>query len=132
MTKPAILAALALAAAPALSQSAPKPQDVYVIMSDRGFTPREVVMRRGAPYVLHIVNRSGKGHNLTQEAFFRSARVAPVDRGWTRNGRISLRPGEHVEIHLDAPTTRRGGTYEFSSTVLGDSDDDYKGRFLIR
>jgi hypothetical protein len=35
-------------------------------------------------------------------------------------------------VRLRAPATRPGGTYQFSSTTLGDADDDYKGVFLIR
>ena len=135
-----LLAAAALAApalAPALAQSAGpaprvRPQPITIAMTDDGFVPRRFVVRGGAPYVLRIVNRSGKGHNFTQNAFFANADVAPEDRRAANGGQISLHPGESATIHLLAPDTRPGGTYEFVSTVLGDAGKDYKGVFVIR
>ena len=110
----------------------PQPRPIDIAMTDDGFVPARAVLRRGAPYVLRVVNRSSKGHNLEQKAFFRLAAVAPEDEGWTRDGRISLRPGESAIVHLRAPLSRPGGTFEFSSTVLGDAGKDYRGVFAMR
>ena len=138
----AFLLAAAALAAPAVAQGPygsadrypdrSRPEPIDIAMTDEGFVPRQIDLRGGAPYVLRVVNRSGKGHNLTQKSFFQNARVAPPDRGWTHDGRISLRPGESAIVHLRAPDTRPGGTYQFSSTVLGDLDSGYKGVFTIR
>ena len=131
----AILAALAVpvsSQAQGYRHARPLPQPIDIAMTDDGFVPADVTLRRGAPYVLRVVNRSSKGHNLEQKAFFRLAAVAPEDEGWTRDGRISLRPGESAIVHLRAPLSRPGGTFEFSSTVLGDAGRGYKGVFVMR
>ena len=131
----ALLAALALPLplqAQTHRQARVLPRPIDIAMTDNGFLPAEVTLRRGAPYVLRVTNRSSKGHNLEQKAFFRLAEVAPEDAGWTRDGRISLRPGESAIVHLRAPLSRPGGTFEFSSTVLGDAGRDYKGVFVMR
>ena len=130
----AVLAALALPApSPAQDHGRVRPpQPINIVMGDDGFAPARAVLRRGAPYVLRVINRSSKGHNLEQKAFFRLAAVAPEDEGWTHDGRISLRPGESAIVHLRAPLSRPGGTFQFSSTVLGDAGKDYKGVFVMR
>lgn len=125
---------LAVLAVPATAQvpDRAKAQPISITMTDHGFEPRRIAVTRGGRYVLRITNRSGKGHNLTQKAFFANARVEPQDRRWIRDGQIVLDAGRRATVRLRAPTTRAGGTYQFSSTVLGDADDDYKGAFLIR
>lgn len=128
------LVALAAVSATAVAQAPyrPRPEPITIEMTDDGFLPHETVLRRGAPYVLRVVNRSGKGHNLTQKVFFRLAQVAPSDRGWTRDGQISLHPGESATVRFRAPDSRPGGTYEFGSTTLGDAASNYKGVFVMR
>ncbi len=126
------LASMPLAAAGAQTGRAVTPKPLSITMTDQGFVPGRIVVQRGAPYVLRIVNRSRQGHNLSQKAFFRLARVDPQDRVWTRTGTVSLDPGQSALIRFSAPTTRPGGRFEFSSTVLGDAGKDYTGAFLIR
>ncbi|WP_174293221.1 hypothetical protein [Sphingomonas bacterium] len=134
-----LLVAVAALATPAVAQGLDggrpdwsRATPITIEMTDQGFAPREIELRRTAPYVLRVVNRSGKGHNLTQKVFFQLARVAPSDRGWTHDGRISLKPGESATVRFRAPDSRPGGTYEFGSTTLGDAVSDYKGVFLMR
>ena len=130
----ALILSLAVLAAPAAAQAPnwAKAQPIAITMTDHGFVPRRIALRQGAPYVLRVTNRSDKGHNLTQKAFFAAARLRPEDRGETRDGQIVLRAGERATVRFLAPTTRRGGTYQFSSTTLADASDDYKGVFVIR
>ncbi|MGI4733155.1 MAG: cupredoxin domain-containing protein [Janthinobacterium lividum] len=132
-----VLLATAAVAVPALAQSGGpasrmRPQPIAITMTDHGFAPSRFSLRGGARYVLRIANRSGTGHNLTQNAFFANAGIAPEDCRAANGGQISLRPGESVVIRLRAPDTRPGGTYQFTSTVLGDAGKDYKGVFVIR
>ena len=131
--KPILLALLAVAT-PAVAQAPDwsKAEVISVTMTDHGFIPRSIPLRQGARYVLRIANRSDKGHNLTQKAFFDQSRVAPQDQRKTDDGQIVLAAGERTTVRFAAPLTRRGGTYEFASTVLGDADEDYKGVFIIR
>jgi hypothetical protein len=129
-----LVLALAVLAAPAAAQAPnwTKAQPISITMTEHGFIPRRIAVQRNGLYVLRVTNRSGKGHNLTQKAFFANARIAQQDRGWVRDGQIVLDSGRRATVHLQAPATRRGGTYEFSSTTLADADDDYKGVFVIR
>jgi hypothetical protein len=130
----AFVLALAVLAAPAAAQAPnwSKAQPISITMTDHGFIPRRIAVQRDGLYVLRITNRSGKGHNLTQKSFFANAFIQPQDRAWVRDGQIVLESGQRAVVHLQAPATRRGGTYQFSSTTLGDADDDYKGVFVIR
>ena len=130
-----VLAAATAVIAPAGAQRAPdwtRAAPIRITMTANGYAPARIVLKRGAPYVLTVVNRSDKGHNLTQEAFFRSARVRSGERGWTRKGQIVLAPGESTRVVFQAPMTRSGGRYVFTSTVLGDAGKDYRGVFIIR
>lgn len=131
--KTALLALMAIAT-PAIAQTpvARAPQSVAITMTDHGFVPRTIVLRRGGSYVLRIANRSDKGHNLTQKAFFRAARLSREDRGLAGDGQIVLAPGERATVRLQAPLSRPGGTYQFSSTTLGDADNEYIGVFRMR
>jgi hypothetical protein len=133
MMKPILIGMIALAT-PVAAQTPDwrKAQTITVRMTDDGFVPRSIPLRQGAPYILRISNRSDKGHNLTQEAFFRQARVAPRDTDKVYGGKVVLASGEGLTVRFQAPVTRRGGTYQFSSTVLGDAGKDYKGVFVIR
>lgn len=131
--KTALLALVAVttpAVAQTVERRAEKP--VTIVMTDEGFAPRNVTLQRGHPYVLNLVNRSTKGHNLTQRAFFDAALVRGDDRRWVADGQIVLAAGERARVHFRAPSTRSGGSFEFSSTTLGDADKDYKGFFHIR
>jgi len=130
---PLLLAAAAIAA-PAVAQAPnwSKAQQISITMTSDRFVPDRIVLRRNTPYVLHIANRSDKGHNLTQKAFFANARIPPADRGWTRDGEVVLKAGERTTIRLIAPGTPRGGTYQFSSTTLADAASEYKGVFIMR
>jgi hypothetical protein len=127
--KAVLLAAVALAA-PAVAQ--PKPQTVSITMTEHGYAPRVVTLRSGMAYTLVITNRSDKGHNLAQGAFFRDAEVAPGDRPLVGDGKVVLDAGQRAVIHLVAPRNRPGARYRFSSTVIADADNDYKGSFYIR
>jgi hypothetical protein len=129
-----LMLALAALSAPAVAQAPKwsKPQSITITMTDHGFVPRQIAVRRDGLYVLHVVNRSGKGHNLTQKSFFANAHIQPQDRGLVRDGQIVLNAGERATVRFQAPDTRPGGMYQFSSTVLADAGEDYKGAFLIR
>lgn len=129
-----VLLALIALATPAVAQPSDRraPQPVRIAMTDHGFVPRTITLRRGGSYVLHITNRSDKGHNLTQKAFFAASRVAREDRRVADDGQIVLAAGERATVRFEAPLTRPGGTFQFSSTTLGDADNDYTGVFRMR
>ncbi|WP_426264940.1 cupredoxin domain-containing protein [Sphingomonas sp. PWP1-2] len=129
-----VLLAMVALATPALAQTpaSRSVQPVTITMTDHGFVPRNIALRRGGSYVLHIANRSDKGHNLTQKAFFAAARLSREDRGLVRDGQIVLAAGERATIRFQAPLTRRGGMFQFSSTTLGDADNAYTGAFRIQ
>lgn len=130
----AVVCAALILAAPAAAQIPDwsKAERISIVMTSQGYQPGRIILRRGAPYVLSVTNRSDKGHNLTQKAFFNLARIAPSDRHWVQDGQIVLKSGERAVVRFQAPTTRPGGRYEFSSTTLGDADSVYTGSFVMR
>ena len=89
----------ALLAAPALAQ----PTTVDVELSNFKYTPASIHLEPGRDYVLHLVNRSGGGHDFSAKTFFAAAKVAPGDRDKVSGGRINLGGGEEVRVHLTAP-----------------------------
>lgn len=122
-----------IAAAPVAAQAPrPAPQPITITVTDQGYTPRVVTLRAGQPYVLRVVNRGDKGHNLTQKAFFERAEVDPADRPVVGGGTITLPAHERAVVHFVAPYARPGATFQFSSTVLADAGSDFKGTFRIR
>ncbi len=88
-------AAALLAAAPASAQP-PVPVQVSNLHSS-AYAPTPIRLRAGAPVTLQFVNRSGKGHDFTAKAFFRSARILS---GRVANGEIDLRGGQSASVTL--------------------------------
>jgi uncharacterized cupredoxin-like copper-binding protein len=90
-------------AAPSLAQ----PAAVDVELSNFKYSPETIRLQPGHDYVLHLVNRSGGGHDFSAKAFFAAARIAPEDRAKLSGGRVNLGGGEEVRIHLTAPAAGR-------------------------
>jgi uncharacterized cupredoxin-like copper-binding protein len=82
---------------------------VMVQMSNFKFTPSQIVMDHGRPYVLHLTNVAGGGHDFTAPAFFSAANVAPADRHFIAEGEVEVPAGQAIDIHLTAPAA---GSYK--------------------
>ena len=108
----AVMFALILAPAGA----APKARATVTLTSHR-FTPSPIYLAGGVPVRLILLNRAGKSHDFTAEAFFRNARIL---RGRAPGGEVRIGAGRSAVIDL----IPRRGTYkvhcgEFGHRMLG-------------
>lgn len=95
-----VLPLVLLGAQPASSQA---PTVINVQLANFKFTPKDIVLKHGQPYVLHLTNVSDGGHDFVAEAFFDAANVAPADRRSIAEGGVEVPSGQAIEIHLTAP-----------------------------
>ena len=100
-----IAALAAVATAPVAATAQDAPTRVEVGMSNFAFTPETLTFTHGQPYVLVIRDDAGGGHNFEAARFFADAAVNPADRGLIKDGKVDLKGGASVEIHLTAPPT---------------------------
>ena len=89
------------------SAGAQAPDVVEVQLSSFKFTPREIILDQGRPYVLRLVNGSGGGHNFAAPAFFARANVAAPDRPLIRGGEVEVPGGQVRQVRLTAPPAGR-------------------------
>lgn len=97
---------ISLAGSVAMAQTAPT---VIVQLSNFKFAPSTIVLDRGRPYVLRLMNVSDSGHDFVAESFFDAADVAPADRKVIAEGGIEVPPGQAIDIRLTAPAA---GSYK--------------------
>jgi uncharacterized cupredoxin-like copper-binding protein len=102
-----------------------------VTMTNKGYSPRRIVMRAGGQYVLHFHNPSDRTHDFTAPDFFGQARVSPRDQGIIPRNRVELKPGTSTSLHLIAPTTRRS-VYAFKSERIADAASNFKGEIVVQ
>jgi uncharacterized cupredoxin-like copper-binding protein len=112
-----ILAAAFVLAAPVAAPGAQQPDWnraplVEVALANFKFTPRTIRLRAGQPVRLHLVNRSGGGHDFTAREFFAAASVRPQDRGAIIDGSVEVRGRQGREIAL----VPRAGRYKLKCT----------------
>jgi uncharacterized cupredoxin-like copper-binding protein len=106
-----LLAAVAIAFGG--SAVAQQPTVLNVQLSNFSFTPSDIVLEHGQPYVLRLANAAGGGHNFTAREFFAAASVAAEDRRYISEGEVEVPPGQVREIHLTAPAA---GKYNLKCT----------------
>jgi len=116
-----------IAAAPLAAQG-DKASVVEIALSSFKFSPETIRLEHGRPYVLHLTNRSGGGHDFTARAFFDAATIAPEDHGRIEHGSIELGGHEEANIHLIAPPAGRYKVHcaHFMHTMFG-----MKGEILV-
>lgn len=98
---------LSLMAVATSSAGAQAPAIVEVHLSNFKFTPREIVLDQGRPYVLRLVNDSGGGHDFAAPAFFARANVALPDRALVRGGEVEVPGGQVRQVRLTSPPAGR-------------------------
>jgi uncharacterized cupredoxin-like copper-binding protein len=79
--------------------SAPR---VDLEMVDYEFVPKEVRLRRGVPYRLHLVNAGGDAHDFTAADFFASVELKKAAALNGRRTSVFLEPGEATDIYFIA------------------------------
>jgi uncharacterized cupredoxin-like copper-binding protein len=88
-------------------------QAMTVEMSNFMFMPKELTLRHGTAYRIHLTNISSGGHDFAAKEFFDSATVAPDDRAKLKDGKISLGGGESADIRL---VPNKAGTFKIKCT----------------
>jgi uncharacterized cupredoxin-like copper-binding protein len=106
-----------------------QPTVINVQLSDFKFVPMQIDLRVGQPYVLHLVNTSGKSHDFSATAFFAAVALAPASAGKVHEGDVALDGGESADIAL---TPQRAGTYPLKCTHLFHEMLGMKGQIVVQ
>src|ERR671912_69387 len=101
---------LALMASSATAQAI---ATVPVQLSNFRFTPNQIVLKHGQPYVLRLTNAGEGGHSFGAATFFAAASVAAADQPLIKKGSVEVPAGQVREIHLVAPGP---GQYDLKCT----------------
>ena len=111
---------------PAIAQH---PAPLNVQLSNYKFTPKNIVLDHGRPYVLLLANAAGGGHDFTAREFFAAAAVSPEDRRYISDGEVEVPPGQVREIHLTAPAA---GKYSLKCTHSLHKLMGMSGKIIVR
>ena len=127
----AVLAALILSASVAAQTDAwSGARPLTLNLSSFKFDPSQIMLEHGAPYRLHLVNSSSRGHDFAAKQFFAAARIRPEDAAKVKDGRIEVGGGESVDVQLIAPSAP--GTYKVRCTHFMHSAFGMTGRVVVQ
>jgi len=103
--KPAMIAALAIAALGATTGAAQTPdwsqaKPLTIELSSFKFTPSTETLEHGTAYRIHFVNTSSGGHDFVAKEFFAGSTVAPEDRAKITNGGVDVDGHGSVDVRL--------------------------------
>ena len=85
--------------------AAPAPTAITIALENYRFEPAAIRLHHGQPYVLHLVNRSTRGHNFVAPAFLAAAGAGAR--------KIEVESGATAEVAIVAPAA---GRYEVKCT----------------
>ena len=117
---------LALTASSAMAQST---ATVPVQLSNYRFTPNQIVLQHGRPYVLSLTNAAEGGHNFASPSFFAAASVAAADQALIKKGSVEVPAGQVREIHFVAPGP---GQYDLKCTHFLHAGFGMKGTIVVQ
>ena len=117
---------LALTASSAMSQAT---VTVPVQLSNFRFTPNQIVLEHGQPYVLRLTNAAHGGHNFAAASFFAAASVAAADQPLIQKGNVEIPAGQVREIHFVAPGP---GQYDLKCTHFLHAGFGMKGTIVVQ
>jgi uncharacterized cupredoxin-like copper-binding protein len=132
------LAALVLMIEPLHAQApAPAPaatdwtsaEAVEIDLTNFAFTPATLMLRSGAVYRLHFVNKASGGHDFTAKAFFGEATIDPEDQAVVQDGAVRLSGGQTADLRLTAP---KAGTYEVHCSHFMHAGFGMKGQIVVQ
>ncbi|HEV2302821.1 MAG TPA: cupredoxin domain-containing protein [Stellaceae bacterium] len=86
-------------------------RSVRVLMFDYRFEPSRLVLRRGVPYRLHLVNRGKEWHELTAPEFFRTVALGNAKVLNETNNELAVPPGGARDLYLIPQAAGRYGFY---------------------
>jgi plastocyanin domain-containing protein len=102
----AIVATLSLLAAPAAGLAQDKPEEIPVAIENNRFSPAEVKVKAGKPFVLVVTNKDAKPEEFESKDL-RIEKVIPG--GKTANIRVrALKPGTYAFFGEYNPKTAQG------------------------
>ena len=112
---------LAVALPLPLGAASPAPTHLTIALSNFRFDPAPIRLKRGQPYVLHLVNRSGRKHNFVAPVLLRRG-AAPVAR------QVEVPAGGSANVAIVAPAA---GRYKvkcthFTHAMRGMTDRDHR------
>ena len=134
-----IAAAIAFAGACASSHAAEPPvagaltdftgaETAEVKLASFSFTPAELNLQAGRPYILKVINTASGGHDFSAPQFFAAATIAPQDAARIAGGKIKLHSGETALIHL----VPAAGKFKLVCTHFGHAFMGMTGKIIVR
>lgn len=103
-------------------------QTFEVTLSNFDFTPSNIMLQAGKPYVLKIVNTSSRGHDFAAPDFFAAAAVAPQDAARIAGGEVDLHGGQSASVHL----VPAAGEFKLVCTHFGHAALGMTGKIIVR
>ncbi|WP_417819076.1 cupredoxin domain-containing protein [Tritonibacter scottomollicae] len=100
---------------------------VQIRLSNFEFSPKEIRLQAGTPYVLDIINVASGSHNFTAPEFFAAGKVAPEDAQKISDGQIEVPKNQSRAIRI-VPAT---GTYRLVCTHFGHSALGMRGDIVV-
>ena len=116
----ALLAVALLMPPPGGFAAALPPKTVTIELSNYRYDPAVIRLRQGQPYVLHLVNRSGRRHNFVAPEFL-------VASGAGRRA-IEVPAGAVADVSITAPAA---GRYAVKCTHFTHALRGMKGRIVV-
>ena len=103
-----------------LGGAAPAPTALTIELSNYAFEPATIRLHHGQPYVLNLVNRSGRGHNFVAPQFLAAAGAG--------RGKIEVADGATVSVAIVAPAA---GSYKVKCTHFTHAMRGMKGNIIV-
>jgi plastocyanin len=121
-----VLSGLFAVAGAALAQPAAKV--INIELSEYKYSPMEIDLKVGQPYVFHLTNSGSKGHDLSAKAFFATVTLASGSAAKVKDGDVDLDEGESVDVAL---VPQKAGAYEMHCTHFMHSMLGMKGQIVV-
>jgi len=121
-----VLSGLFAVSSAALAQPAAKV--INIDLSEYKYSPMEIDLKAGQPYVFHLTNSGSKDHDLSAKAFFATVALAPGSAAKVKNGDVDLDEGESVDVSL---VPQKRGAFEMHCTQFMHSMLGMKGQIVV-
>lgn len=103
-------------------------ETVEVTLSNFEFSPSELRLVAGRPYILKLTNAASGGHDFAAPEFFAAVRVHAGDSARIAEGEIDLASGETASVRL----VPAAGEYMLVCTHFGHSALGMTGKIIVR
>ncbi len=102
-------------------------ETIEVKLSNFAFTPSEISLTAGRPYILKFVNTASGGHDFTAPGFFADVSVAPGDSALIADGQIKLNGGATTLLRI----IPAAGQYKIVCTHFGHAALGMTGQITV-